>query len=258
MEAIYYDETKREGLGMESAEQHNSLQKVSYIIVGLVGISLIIIIHEIGHFLCAQLCGVPTPVFSLGFGPTICGFSIGTTFFKLSLLPFGGYVEIDPTHLAAVSYLSKMLILFGGIIFNFIFAYAILTYYIICNRFSQKTVSSKQMIKEAVTQIMTKEDIASSVIGPIGIISIIGRSYAVNQQCYWLILAVLSLNMGLLNIIPLPFFDGGKALLITIEAIIGAPISPYIVGIISMVFLVMFVAFITRITMNDIRRLIKG
>jgi membrane-associated protease RseP (regulator of RpoE activity) len=169
-------------------------------------------------------------------------------------------VEIDPAQLAAQSYFPQMLILFGGILFNVVFAYAVLAYYLISNKLSQSNtvISSKEIMKQAVTQIMTRENANGTFIGPIGIISMIGSACAISAQCYWLILAILSLNMGILNMIPLPFFDGGKALLITIEAVIGTTISPYIVGTISMIFLVIFIAFITQITMNDIRRLIKN
>jgi membrane-associated protease RseP (regulator of RpoE activity) len=243
---------------MIATTQNGTTKKLLYILAGLGGISLIILIHEAGHFLFAKFFSVATPIFSLGFGPTLYAYTFGGTTFQLALLPFGGYVEIDPTQLATQTYFPQMLILFGGIIFNVVFAYAVLAYYLICKRFSQKTISSKQMIKEAVTQIMTHENANGSFIGPIGIISMIGSAFTISAQCYWLILAILSLNMGILNIIPLPFFDGGKALLITIEKIMGTTISPYLVGMISMVFLVIFIAFITQITMNDIRRLIKG
>ncbi len=243
---------------MIAATQNGTTKKLLYMLAGLGGISLIILIHEAGHFLFAKFFSVAAPIFSIGFGPTLYAYTCGSTTFQLALLPFGGYVEIDPVQLAAQSYIPQILILFGGIIFNVAFAYAVLAYYLICNRFSQKTVSSKEIMKQAVTQIMTRENANGSFIGPIGIISLIGSAFTISAQCYWLILAILSLNMGILNMIPLPFFDGGKALLITIEAIIGAAISPQLVWLVSTVFLALFIVFITQITMNDIRRLIKG
>jgi regulator of sigma E protease len=84
----------------------------------------------------------------------------------------------------------------------------------------------------------------------------IGRSLAINPQLYWFILAILSLNMGLFNILPLPFFDGGKAFIITLETIMGKTIPQTALWLVSTAFLALFILFITRITVHDIRRLI--
>src|SRR5438445_1060558 len=119
---------------MELTKQNGTLKNILYITAGLAGISLIIIIHEIGHFLFAQFFNVPTPYFSLGFGPTLYALPIGKTTFKLALLPFGGYVEMDPETLNNLSYVPKMLIIFAGILFNLIFAYGILFYYALRNQ----------------------------------------------------------------------------------------------------------------------------
>src|SRR5258708_2492909 len=96
------------------------------IITGITGLSIIIIIHECGHLFFARLFGVATPIFSIGFGPQLIGIPTGKTVFQLALIPLGGYVEIDPDSLAIQPYLVKMIIMFGGIIFNFILAYIII------------------------------------------------------------------------------------------------------------------------------------
>lgn len=58
-------------------------------------ISIIVFIHEMGHYLAAKACGVKILVFSLGFGKEICGFNDRSgTRWKLSLLPLGGYVKM--------------------------------------------------------------------------------------------------------------------------------------------------------------------
>src|SRR6266478_4937390 len=104
-------------------------KNILYLLGGLGGISLIILIHELGHFLFAHYFGVPTPLFSIGFGPALVQFPIGNTLFQVTLIPFGGYVEMDEKVLASLPYWSKMLIIFAGVLFNFIFAYIILLYY---------------------------------------------------------------------------------------------------------------------------------
>jgi regulator of sigma E protease len=114
-----------------------------------------------------------------------------------------------------------------------------------------------QEMSNAASNMMTrnKKNQQNAIMGPIGIISMIGKSLAINPQLYWFILAILSLNMGLFNILPLPFFDGGKALIYTIEALTGKTIPATILWIISTIFLTLFILFITRVTMNDIKQL---
>lgn len=58
-------------------------------------LSLLVFVHEWGHYIVARLCGVRVEVFSIGFGREICGFNDkhGTRW-KLSLIPLGGYVKM--------------------------------------------------------------------------------------------------------------------------------------------------------------------
>src|SRR5262245_7174654 len=55
-------------------------------------VSLLIILHELGHFLAAKRMGIPIARFSLGLGPKVWGFKMGETEYWLSLIPCGGYV----------------------------------------------------------------------------------------------------------------------------------------------------------------------
>lgn len=101
----------------------------------LVVISIIVIIHEFGHFITAKKIGVKVEKFSLGFGPKVFGKKIGETEYVLSLLPLGGYVKLlgeDPSEelspedqKRSYSHLppyKKFLVIFAGPFFNFILA----------------------------------------------------------------------------------------------------------------------------------------
>ena len=229
------------------------MKKIVYLLAGLGGISLIILIHELGHFLVANYFGVPTPIFSIGFGPALFTFPIGQTTFQISLLPFGGYVQMNEEIFAKLAYAPKMFIIFAGVLVNLIFAYTILLYYALKQRTSLKKVMFNTITSEQKEKLHTE----SSLMGPIGIIDLIGNSLAINPHIFWFILAILSLNVGLFNILPLPFFDGGKALLITIETITGTTINPTVLWIISTIALTLFILFISRVTVNDIKQLLK-
>ena len=60
----------------------------------IVVLSVLILVHEFGHFLVARLFGVGVLKFSLGFGPRIAGRTIGITDYRLSAIPLGGYVKM--------------------------------------------------------------------------------------------------------------------------------------------------------------------
>lgn len=114
--------------------------KASFILIGLGGLAFLIAFHELGHFLFCKLFNIHTPSFSIGFGPVLFARKIGTTLFKLSIIPLGGYVEIagsqeigqgeqlhsqaqDETSFAKKPFWQKFLVMIGGILFNLIFAY---------------------------------------------------------------------------------------------------------------------------------------
>ena len=61
------------------------------IIYGLLGLSIIVFIHEAGHFAAARIFGVKVESFSIGMGPVLLHKLVGGTDYRLSLIPFGGY-----------------------------------------------------------------------------------------------------------------------------------------------------------------------
>jgi regulator of sigma E protease len=67
---------------------------MSSILLAIVGLGLLIVLHEGGHFLVARLCGMRVERFSIGFGPTLLGFKRGGTTFQIAPIPLGGFVQI--------------------------------------------------------------------------------------------------------------------------------------------------------------------
>jgi regulator of sigma E protease len=95
----------------------------------------VIIIHELGHFLFARLCGVGVETFSVGYGPRLIGKKIGLTDYRISAIPLGGYVKMvgeEPGVEIAqedipISYthqhvLKRIMIAAAGPAFNFLLA----------------------------------------------------------------------------------------------------------------------------------------
>ena len=68
--------------------------KILPLVFSIIGFGLLVVVHEFGHFLFCKLFNIYTPTFSVGFGKPLIEKKIGTTNFRISRLPFGGYVEI--------------------------------------------------------------------------------------------------------------------------------------------------------------------
>jgi regulator of sigma E protease len=77
------------------------MENVIYsIAAAVIGLGVLIVVHEFGHFLFAKLSGVGVLTFSVGFGPKLWVKKIGETEYALSAFPLGGYVKMvgeDPT-----------------------------------------------------------------------------------------------------------------------------------------------------------------
>jgi regulator of sigma E protease len=59
----------------------------------LLALSLLVLVHEWGHFYVARRSGVRVLRFSIGFGPEILGYTNGDTRYSICAIPFGGYVK---------------------------------------------------------------------------------------------------------------------------------------------------------------------
>ena len=118
----------------------------NYVLPFILVLTVLVFVHELGHYLAARRCGVRVEVFSIGFGPEIFGFTGKSgTRWKFSAIPFGGYVRMfgeqppdnhlgEATHSqndVEVSFYNKSLrqrawIVFAGPLANFIFAIVLL------------------------------------------------------------------------------------------------------------------------------------
>ncbi len=108
---------------------------------------------------------------------------------------------------------------------------------------------------------VTKDDVS----GPIGIAQFVGESYDQAEENYGTssailtmleIIVLLSVNLGILNLLPLPALDGGRLLFMLVEVIRGKPVSPEKEGIVHFAGLVVLMILMVFIMYNDIMRLV--
>ncbi len=111
------------------------LQPVFWVVI-LLGV--MILIHELGHYCAALLVGVKVETFSFGFGPRLVGIKRGETDFRISAVPFGGYVRMlgeqpgdepssDPRSFQAKARWQRALVVFAGPLMNIVLALVLVT-----------------------------------------------------------------------------------------------------------------------------------
>jgi len=115
------------------------------IIIFLLILSLLVVIHEFGHFIVAKLNNVYVEEFGFGLPPRLFGIKIGETLYSLNLLPFGGFVKVlgeeeielttkkIPDNLKHRTFTNKkpyqkIAIVIAGVICNFILGWLIISY----------------------------------------------------------------------------------------------------------------------------------
>ena len=113
------------------------------ILVFIAVIFVLVLVHELGHFLAAKLFGMRVERFSIGFPPRLVGKKVGDTDYCISATPLGGYVKISgmaeemeehevqkepqPWEYRSKPVWQRIIVITAGVIFNMILAYVIFT-----------------------------------------------------------------------------------------------------------------------------------
>ena len=117
---------------------------LSYVVPFLLAITLLVFVHEMGHFLFAKLFGMRVDRFSVGFPPGILKKKVGETEYVLGATPIGGYVKIvgmvdesmdtqglneapKPWEFRAKPVWQRMIVISAGVVFNVLLAFVIFT-----------------------------------------------------------------------------------------------------------------------------------
>lgn len=229
-----------------------------YILITLLILGVLIVAHEFGHYVAARRLGIGVTEFSIGMGPALYQRDGKHTRFSLRALPLGGYCALEGeqetaetaqllTGTAPVSPPAKradafserparqrLIVLAAGVVVNFVLGYAIL--YVAClvagtgpfaafGRAGQLFVLYAGLIFTSLKMLITGAAGVSDMTGPVGMVQIVGELYAYGPVSLMLFSAMLSINLGIMNLIPIPALDGGQIVLTGIEAVKKGPIS---------------------------------
>ena len=231
-------------------------------------LGFLVLIHETGHFLVARLCKVKVNEFAIGFGPVIWQKETTRTKYALRLIPLGGFVSMlgeeersdEEGSFSKASIPKRIAIVAAGGVVNIIFAiilYIILAT-IITGNFGIAISGAGNFIMamvESIKMIFTGGVTVNDLMGPIGISEVVAQTSTTIDFFY--IMALISMSLGVTNLLPFPPLDGGKILIYIIELIRRKPLKEnfevklQLLGFLVLITLSVYVAF------NDVGRLIQ-
>jgi len=327
---------------------------------------LVVLAHELGHFLVAKKVGIRVYEFGLGFGKRILAFKYGETTYSLNLIPLGGFVKLagmdgeEEDQSRDYNYKTvwqKMAVIFSGPLMNFILAFVIFfaifawfgvpvkvsssteignilpgypaekaglhagdkilavngqkvqewpTIVKLVNNAPNKTSTftierEKKQFVVKITPKLEKErnvgligitpkvisqrlgiwaalkngflqtigvtgaiivglkqmiagQISSDISGPIGIAQMAGQAAKTGMENLLRLVAILSINLGLFNLFPIPALDGGRLFFLIIEAVRGKPLEAQKEGMVHFIGFVLLLLLLVVVTYKDIMK----
>ena len=345
--------------------------------------TLIVAVHEFGHFAAARLLGMKVLEFAFGFPPRLAGIRRGETEYTINWIPFGGFVRIlgqddftirqqgtgDPRSFTSKPWWAQAIVLAAGVVMNFVLAIAILTlaymvggatsptgdvrvidvrpnspaaaagirvgdivvdvdgtaihtataiatialkagqksqeitldltrsgqpvviavvpradppagegplgiqlelmqvpvYLAPPQAFGQSVSTTKEVVSQIVAlpgQLLSQRGGtgggAPVVGGPIEIFRVTGQVVAQGLPAVLLLIGVLSVNLGVINIIPFPGLDGGRLFFVLLGAITRRRLSPQVEAVIHAVGFVLLIGLLIIVSIGDVRRASGG
>lgn len=345
-----------------------------------VALGVLVVIHELGHFIAAKRLGVKVERFSVGFGPIVARWQRGETEYALSAIPLGGYVKMlgedgdvtDPAD-AARAFSTQPLgrrvaIVAAGPLMNL--AFALVAYVALAAAFgvrvptdapvigsladdmpaaaaglqpgdrvvaidgtpveswtelaarvrasggstlrlaverdgevrsvvvtpteeetrtvlgetrtayligvgpqydhrtvgvleavwigAEQTVATSWLVTKGFAYMLVGRVPLKELGGPIAIAQAAGQQARAGLDAFLTMLAFLSVNLGVLNLLPIPVLDGGHLALFGVEAVLRRPLRPRSREIAQQVGLLVLVSLMVLVLFNDVSRLVQG
>lgn len=237
--------------------------------------SLIVVVHEFGHFIAARKAGIQVDEFSIGFpfSPKIITlFRHKETAFTVRLLPLGGFVSFskdggeENAALLEASCSKRAIIFSAGSLFNMIFAFLVFIPVFMISRHLNLidaiglSATTLWEILSATTgfilNILMGQGTIEGLSGPVGIAAIAGEAASQGLLNLAFFTGVLSMSLGIMNLLPLPALDGGHLVMLLIESIIKKPVSAKAYQLATVIGLTLFFVLTMAVTFKDIGKLI--
>ncbi|TDA67204.1 MAG: RIP metalloprotease RseP [Clostridia bacterium] len=339
---------------------------VATIIIALLIFGLLIVVHELGHFLVAKAAGIRVEEFSLGMGPALVKHRRGETLYSLRLLPIGGYNRMagmepgddfnDPKGFNRQSLGWRLGVISAGSLMNFalpVFLYFLvfLTAGVPVNepvvgrvtpgwpadqaglrpgdrivQIQEEKVTTWNRVVEIIHQrpgdplrvvaerdgeqltftMTPREDPRSSLgmvgieqsliryspgqslvmgfkqtgqflvllvvglwqmltgqvpadlVGPVGIVQLVGQAARFGLASVLSFAAFISLNLGVINLLPIPALDGSRLVFLAVEGIRHRPLDPEKENLVHLIGFMLLILFMIAVTYRDVTNIFGG
>ena len=241
-------------------------------------LGFLILIHEGGHCIVAKLCKVKVNEFAIGFGKVIWQKQGKETKYSIRMIPLGGFCSMEGEEEASdsegsfskASVWKRIAIVVAGAAVNIIFG--IIVYFVLVstvglqfadptkdtffNRIyygSQRTGAFIGSIFESIKVLFTGGVKTEQMVGIVGISEVVVQRSKLVDYIY--LLAVISVSLGVTNLLPIPALDGGKILVLLIEIIRRKPMKVETEAKIQLIGFSILIALSLFVTYNDILRI---
>ena len=223
----------------------------------------LLFIHEGGHFCVAKLCKIKVKEFAIGFGKIIWQKQGKETKYTIRLIPLGGFcsMEGEDEESEDERAFSKAIV-FGLIVYYILVASVGIQFMnpaddTIINRLTYSGKATGEFIIAILDSIKTLFTGGASVdqmVGIVGISEIVVKTAGIAN--YINLMALISISLGITNLLPIPALDGGKILILIIEIIRRKQMKVETEAKIQMIGFSILLALSLIVTYNDIIRIL--
>jgi regulator of sigma E protease len=235
---------------------------VSYLLIALI-VGLLILVHEAGHLWAARSLGLPVARFSVGIGPKLFGCRLGGVEYWLSALPLGGYVLLDLPDAEAyfrVPLARRIAFAAAGPLANLLFP---LPLFALLNVFGSGASLYAILVAPFAQTVDAAVGIAAVLPGALsspqnlsGLVGIVAQSSELTLSLGWTVLfaIMMSVNLAIFNLLPLPMLDGGKIAIDLLHRVSPRPVLRYLEPVTAGGMLLLLALFVI-VTAFDIYRI---
>ena len=334
------------------------------IIISVLVFSVVIIVHEFGHFITAKLSGIKVNEFSIGMGPKLVNVTKGDTDYSIRAFPIGGFVAMEGEDeeseaegsFTSVPVQNRIAVVVAGAVMNMILGFAVLcfltamqpaitsrtvssfyegamtqqtglqvgdeivaingrkcyvandiiyefartqngtadftvirngiktqledvtfetytdengyrqmvidftvypvekTVFSVMQEAANWTISIARMLFLSLVDLVSGRVAINQMSGPVGIVSAISEAVSYGYESVLLILAIITINLGVFNLLPFPALDGGRLVFLLLELVRGKPINQKYEILVNTAGMLMLLAFMVFVTFSDVTK----
>lgn len=121
-----------------------------------------------------------------------------------------------------------------------------------------RSVSTVKMVFDSLVNLLSGKYGMEAVSGPVGVTEVVGEAAKSSLPTLLYVVTVISINLGVFNLLPFPALDGGRFVFLAVEAVRGKPIDKRIEAYVNFAGLIILFAFMAFVTFKDVIKLITG